>query len=110
MKAASNYGWLLALLVGLMALVLAAWVSNPVEEGADHVAAPVARSVGILPSRCHDGWEDKSDGALDTKVFICAKGNWRVILKPDGKTPDHAVELDKPGAEIIYDMSQVPGW
>ena len=104
-------GWALALIVAVAALFLA-WLAavNPVQQAADHVVAPVGRSVGILASRCPGGWDDLSERVGDAEVFICAKGNWRVILKPDGKTFDHAVELNRPEAEIIEEAGRVPGW
>ena len=101
---------LLALAVGIMALASAAWLANPLQEAADHVAVPVARSVGLVQGRCPSGWSDESMGADHAQVYVCAKGDWRVILHPDGKTFGHAVELNKPGAQIIYAPEQVPGW
>ena len=110
-RAAGREGgvWL-ALIVAAAALFLAWLAFNPVEEVADHVVAPVGRSVGVLASRCPGGWDDLSERVGDAEVFICARANWRVILKPDGKTFDHAVELNRPGAEIVEDATKVPGW
>ena len=100
----------LALIVAIAALVLAWLAVNPVQQAADHVVAPVGRSVGILESRCPGGWDDISQRGVDTPVFVCAKGSWRVVLGPAGKTFQYAVELNRPGAEIIYDAGRVPGW
>ena len=108
LRAGRNWGWVLAILLAGFAI---AYVGvNPVQQAADHVAAPVARSVGVLASRCPSGWDDLSDRGDHVQVFICAQDKWRVILKPDGKSFDHAVQLDTPGAEIIYDPSMVPNW
>lgn len=108
-KALSNGGWLLALAVALLALAVAAWLANPVEEAADHVVAPVAREAGILPSRCPSGWKDTTERDEHTRVFSCLKDDWLVILDQDGKF-QHAVQLDTPGANFVFDSTQVPGW
>ena len=99
----------MALVAVIAALAAAAWLFNPVQTLGEQTA-DVARDVGILPSRCPTGWDDKSEGADHAQIFVCAKGSWRVVLKPDGKTFNHAVELDRPGAVIIYDEAVVPGW
>lgn len=108
------WGWkgvcMFGLLLAFLAFLIAWGDLNPVQQAADHVVAPVGRSVGILASRCPGGWDDLSERGIDTPVFVCAKGNWRVILKPDGKTFSHAVQLDTPGAVIIEDSTKVPGW
>ena len=109
-RAGKDYGWLLTLVVSVVALASAAWLANPVEQAADHVAVPVARSVGLVQGRCHSGWSDEFTGGDHALVYVCARGNWRVVLLPDGKTFDHAVELNKPGAQIIYDEAIIPGW
>ena len=110
-RAAGREGGIwLALIVAIAALFFAWLAFNPVEQAAEGVVVPVGRSVGILESRCPGGWDDISQRSVDTPVFVCAKANWRVVLKPDGKTFDYAVELDRPAAEIIYDAERVPGW
>lgn len=100
----------LSLIVAFAALILAAYAFNPIEVVEQEIAAPVGRSVGVLSSRCPGGWDDLSTWGDHAEVFICAKGNWRVTLNPDGKTFSHAVQLDTPGAEIIFDPAKVPGW
>ena len=101
---------LLAAAVALAALVLAAYGFNPVEEAEQEIGEPIASSLGITSERCPDGWDDLSAGADHARAFVCARGAWRVILGSDGKTFSHAVELDRPGAVIVYDPAKVPGW
>ena len=102
-------GWLIALAVALLALFVAWLAYNPVEEGADHVLAPVARSVGILPSLCKSGWEDVSSRDEHTRISSCKRDGWLVVLDEDGKF-QHGVELDTPGATFKFRPEEVPDW
>lgn len=93
-RAASSYGWLLALVVAVFAFVLAWQGINPVNEAEDHVAAPVARSLGIAASpatvRCLAGWTETTgtdpDGQINLKV--CTSPDKRyVITVREGQKP-----------------------
>ena len=57
MNAARDFGWALALVVAIGAFGLAWQVANPLEEAVDHGVAPVGRSIGVLDTRCNDGWD-----------------------------------------------------
>ena len=110
MKAAfANYGWAVALVVAALALVLAWQAFNPVEEAADRVVAPVARSVGLLSGQCPGGWEDRSARDEHARVRSCERNGWLVILDQEGKF-QHGFQLDKPGAVFVLNPALVPGW
>ena len=108
-----DWGWkttlLLALAMSALALALAWQAFNPVEEAADRVVAPVARSVGILQGLCPSGWEDVSARDEHARVRSCESNGWLVILDQEGKF-EHGFQLDKPGALFVFDSGQVPGW
>ena len=85
-RAAGREGgvWL-ALIVALAALFLAWLAFNPVQQAADHVVAPVGRSVGILASldvRCLEGWVETTgrdpDGQI--KLKVCTSPNKSIII------------------------------
>lgn len=105
MKAAfSNWGWLASIGVAIVALAIVAYAQwNPVEEAAD-VVADVATG-----SQCPSGWENTSSESVDAPVKSCSRGNWVVVLTNEGKF-SHGVELNRPGAVIIYDEALVPDW
>ena len=101
---------LFALGLVVAGLIFATYAWNPVKTVENSVIEPVAHDIGLQSSRCHDGWRDISEGEFHTTTFICARGDWRVVLQPDGKTFDHAVELNNPQAVFILDENLVPGW
>ena len=77
---------LLALATALCALILAWAVANPVQETADHIVAPVARSVGVLASpadvQCLEGWTGTAGKDPDGKIKlkVCTSPDKRFII------------------------------
>src|SRR3990167_5745038 len=92
--AAEHYGWLLALAVMMLAFALSWQGLNPVNEVEDHVAAPVARSLGIAASpatvRCLAGWTETTgtdpDGQINLKVCTSVDKRY-VITVREGQKP-----------------------
>ena len=108
-SAASNWGWLLALAVGLLALTLSWMTFNPVEEVADHVVAPAARSVGVIEGRCPGGWEHSyiQDHVV---AETCTKGSMVVTLYPNNrKTANYGLATKDPNA-LPIPCERIPGW
>lgn len=110
LNAAKDWGWVLALAIALAALTFS-WLAsfNPVEEAADHVAEPALMAAGVLSGTCPGGWEDVSARNEHVRVRSCERAGWLVILTPEGDF-DHGLQLDTPGAQIIEDSKEVPGW
>lgn len=108
-RAVSDGGGWLAAAALLAAFLVAAFVFNPIEEAEDHVAAPVAESLGITQGRCPDGWKDTSEEDEHTIVKSCQRGRWIVILDERNRF-QHGFQVDTPGAEFVFDSRLVPGW
>lgn len=100
-------GW--AAGVTFMALVFAWLAVNPVEEAADHVGEPVAASLGLTNKLCPSGWKETSSSDEHARILSCEKDGWLVVLKDD-EAFSHAVQLDTPGSEIVFNEAAVPGW
>lgn len=86
--------FLLAILAGALLLAFAAYISNPVKEAVDVVR-------DITTQLCPSGWTDSSSDVHNAPVKSCTRGNWVVVLTREGAF-SHAIELNRPGAEIIY--------
>ena len=93
-RSLKDYGWAVALAVMLMAFALSWQGVNPVNEAEDHVAAPVARSMGIAASpatvRCLAGWTETTgtdpDGQINLKVCTSVDKRY-VITVREGQKP-----------------------
>lgn len=108
-RALDGWGWSLALVIALSALIYAAWAPNPVEEAEDQAAA-VARSVGIIEGRCPDGFS-YNNIAGHTVSETCAKGSLVVTLYPPplDKYANYGLDtMDPQGTEIPCE--RIPGW
>lgn len=90
-------------------LVFSALVANPVEKGAQHVAQPVARSLGIIQGQCPGGWQSAEIDAGDVQALTCTKDPWVVTLSPDGSF-SHALNTGDQNAQPVYAPEEVPGW
>lgn len=101
-KAASSYGWLLALVMALGAFLIAWQAMNPVEEVHDHVAQPAAVALGIIS-------EDPCTTIRvgDAITRFCQRDGWIVWLNSDNEF-SHA--WDGQSAEFVTDPNAVPGW
>lgn len=108
-RAAADGGIVLALIASIAALAVAYVGANPAEPVAEEVLAPIARSVGILPSVCPSGWQDTSADDEHALIKSCQKGNWLVVLDQQGKF-NHALQLDTPGATFVFNEADVPEW
>ena len=102
--------WAFAL--GLVVAATVTWAIvgfNPAEEGADHIAEPVASSLGIVHERCPSGWDDVSATDVHMRSLACLRDGWLVVLTPDGLF-SHAIQDNVPGSVIVEDPTQVPEW
>lgn len=102
-----SYEQITAVIIAVVAsFLIGAYAYNPIQEGERHVAAPIAREVGILPQPCPNGWDLDTAASQDARVQSCTKGAWRVWLTQDGKF-DHAWNGSGP---FVFNSSEVPGW
>ena len=108
LKAGRNWGWMFT--GALAAFAIAYAVLNPVQQAADHVAAPVARSVGIIEGQCPNGW-DFNSFADHAAQQTCTKGSIAVTLTPYTKFANYGIDT-KGGADapMIIPCSRIPGW
>lgn len=102
--ALSNFGWLVALVVALVALVVASYT-----KPAQIVVDPVAESVGLVSRTCPLGWKNVSVNDEHALVKSCENNGWLVVLTEDGEF-NYGVQLDTPGAFFITNPEGVPGW
>lgn len=71
---------------GVLLLLLAAYVVNPLEEAVDHVAAPVARELGVASSpasvKCLEGWTETAgrDPDGNIKMKVCTSPDKATII------------------------------
>jgi len=97
------------ILAAVLALAVAAWAVNPVEE-AEQQATTAARSVGLIEGRCPNGWEHNFI-ADHSVVETCWRGDWAVTLYPNGlKKANYG--LDTTAGENAREVacSQIPNW
>ena len=102
-------GWLIALAVALLALFMAWLAMNPVEEAADHVVAPVARSVGIIEGRCPSGWEHNYF-ADHVVAETCSKGSITVTLYPYLKKANYGLDTRGGDGTTTIPCKEIPDW
>ena len=94
LDAASSYGWALALVVALAAFGFAWQGANPIEEVHDHIAVPVAQSVGILSA---EDCDTASDG--DVRVPYCFRDGFIVYKNSEGEET-HAMPVE--GGPFVF--------
>lgn len=108
--AGRDYGWLLALAVGLLAFALAWQNINPVSETADHIAEPVARSVGLLAGMCPSGWSLVDPSADHLVERRCWRDPWSVVLYPYLKKANYGINTKAGGEPEEVACEDIPNW
>lgn len=97
------------LIVGIM-LFTAAAVAFVAGDASDVVTSDPASTPLPQPvAQCNPGWDNVSTRSEHTVNFVCKRGDWLVVLKPDGAF-NHGWQDDTPGAQFIFDPAGVPGW
>ena len=87
-------GWFVAVFLSGVLLTFAWQVGNPVEEVHDHVAVPVAQSVGLLSA---EDCDTASDG--DVRVPYCFRDGFIIYKDADGNET-HAMPVE--GGPFVY--------
>ena len=85
-RSLKDYGWAVALVCSISALVLATYAWNPVKTVENSVIKPVAQSAGLASSpadvRCLDGWTETTgkdpDGQI--KLKVCTSPDKRYVI------------------------------
>src|SRR3990167_9699734 len=99
--AGANGGWLLALGLALVAIVVSTYAYNVVQKAENSIVEPVAKSLNIVAGRCPNGWKDVSAEDEHALVKSCERDGWLVVLDQQGRF-DHGFQLDTPGAEFKF--------
>jgi hypothetical protein len=94
LRAASEYGWALALVIALGAFLLAWQAGNPVKEVHDHLAVPVAQSLGVVDARDCDVAREG-----DVRVPYCLDDGFIVWYDSEGN-PTH--KMLEEGGPFIF--------
>ena len=79
-----------------------------VDSKVGDAAKPVAVALSVVHEQCPSGWKDVSATDIHLRVLSCQKGDWLVILKPDGSF-DHGVKTGQ-DARFVFVEREVPGW
>jgi hypothetical protein len=94
----------------VLALVVAAYVMNPVKEGEDHVFEPVARELNLVDGKCPDGWSYNyitDHGLAET----CWRKDWSVTLYPNGvKKANYGINTRAGEGAPPTDCKDIPDW
>jgi hypothetical protein len=84
LDAGKDFGWALALVLAIGALGFSWLAFNPVKEVVDHGVEPIGQSIGVLDTRCKDGWgyaEPKREGTTVSSPR-CIKDGYVAHLDP----------------------------
>lgn len=103
----TKWDWVLIALAIVGLIIFASYV-KPAKIIEKEIIAPAAEVVGISRT-CPGGWANTSGRDEHLQRLSCEKAGWQVVLDGEGKF-QHAVQLDTPGAQFIYDKTKVPGW
>jgi hypothetical protein len=105
-------GWWVALGIIIGVLLVGSLVqphkSPPGKAFSDEVLEPIGRVFGVVSTTCPSGWQDHSERDEHQRVLQCIRGDWRVVLWPDGSF-NYALR-ERPELGFEFDPANVPGW
>ena len=111
LAAKANGGGVLAVVVTVAGLTFVATIEfNPAEPVVDAVGdvTGIASSPTAPPPVCPKGWGDSSSRSGDMVIKSCTRGDWLVVLKPEGNF-DYGT-LIAVGGRFEEDSTKVDGW
>lgn len=107
-RSLSKAHWAYIVIAILIVVALVGWL-RPVQEFSDHIAEPIAQSVGIGSRTCPGGWANTSARDEHLQRLSCQRDGWMVVLDAEGKF-QYGFQLDTPGAKFLYDKTLIPDW
>ena len=115
--AGANGGWLLALGIALVAIVVSTYAYNVVQKAENAAVEPVAKEInaalglGLITGSCPDGWSHSNITDAHAAGETCFRDPWVVVMypPPNDKKANYGFNTADPTG-VTVPCREIPGW